>query len=90
MDLFVCMGLNHILAYIVFVEENTVILHLILSYIPSYPLLPVVKFRICLQAEAAARFSDVMKRYMESLCADLRSYTITSVQSNNDRVSKKL
>ncbi|CAO2824150.1 unnamed protein product [Amaranthus hypochondriacus] len=39
------------------------------------------------QAEAAVRFSDVMKRYMESLCADLRSYTITSVQSNNDRVS---
>ncbi|XP_021763330.1 uncharacterized protein LOC110728033 isoform X1 [Chenopodium quinoa] len=39
------------------------------------------------QAEAASRFVDVMKRYMESLCADLRSNTITSVQSNNDRVS---
>lgn len=39
------------------------------------------------QAEAATRFLDVMKRYMESLCADLRSYTITSVQSDNDRVS---
>lgn len=40
-----------------------------------------------LQAEAATRFLEVMKRYMESLCADLRSYSITSVQSNNDRVS---
>lgn len=29
-----------------------------------------------------------MKRYMESLCADLRSNTITSVQANNDRVSE--
>lgn len=38
------------------------------------------------QAEAATCFLDVMKRYMESLCGDLRSYTITSV-SNNDRVS---
>ncbi|GMH02544.1 hypothetical protein Nepgr_004383 [Nepenthes gracilis] len=40
-----------------------------------------------LQAEAAMQFLDVMRRYMESLCSDLRSYTITSVQSNNDRVS---
>ncbi|KAL9270096.1 hypothetical protein AKJ16_DCAP26216 [Drosera capensis] len=39
------------------------------------------------QAEAATQFLDVMRRYMESLCSDLRSYTITSVQSNNDRVS---
>lgn len=39
------------------------------------------------QAEAATSFMEVMKRYMESLCADLRSYSITSVQSNNDRVS---
>ncbi|GAB4841269.1 hypothetical protein Ancab_022001 [Ancistrocladus abbreviatus] len=39
------------------------------------------------QAEAAVQFLEVMRRYMESLCADLRSYTITSVQSNNDRVS---
>lgn len=28
-----------------------------------------------------------MKDYTESLCSELRSYTITSVQSNNDRVS---
>ncbi|XP_074268698.1 uncharacterized protein LOC141592043 [Silene latifolia] len=39
------------------------------------------------QAEAATKFIDVMNRYMESLCADFRSYSITSVQSNNDRVS---
>jgi len=39
------------------------------------------------QAEAATQFLDVMKRYLESLCADFRSYSITSVQSNNDRVS---
>ncbi|KAL9239078.1 hypothetical protein vseg_013430 [Gypsophila vaccaria] len=39
------------------------------------------------QALAATQFVDVMKRYMESLCADFRSYSITSVQSNNDRVS---
>ncbi|XP_011024803.1 PREDICTED: uncharacterized protein LOC105125853 [Populus euphratica] len=39
------------------------------------------------QAEAATQFLTVMRRYLESLCSDLRSYTITSVQSNNDRVS---
>ncbi|KAM1684326.1 hypothetical protein ACFX15_034938 [Malus domestica] len=39
------------------------------------------------QVEAAGQFLEVMKNYMESLCSDLRSYTITSVQSNSDRVS---
>lgn len=43
---------------------------------------------INLQAEAAAQFLKVMKDYTESLCSELRSYTITSVQSNNDRVEK--
>lgn len=43
---------------------------------------------IYLQAEAAAQFLKVMKDYTESLCSELRSYTITSVQSNNDRVEK--
>ncbi|XVF72107.1 hypothetical protein PTKIN_Ptkin12aG0094200 [Pterospermum kingtungense] len=38
------------------------------------------------QAEAATQFLAVMKQYMESLCANLRSHTITSVQSNIDRV----
>lgn len=38
------------------------------------------------QAEAAVRFLTVMMNYLESLCSDLRSHTITSVQSNNDRV----
>ncbi|KAL9436186.1 hypothetical protein AB3S75_022275 [Citrus x aurantiifolia] len=40
-----------------------------------------------LQAEAAAQFLNVMGSYMESLCSDLSSHTITNVQSNNDRVS---
>ncbi|KAL0390876.1 UNVERIFIED_CONTAM: hypothetical protein Scaly_0444700 [Sesamum calycinum] len=39
------------------------------------------------QADAAAQFLIVMNRYLESLCADLRLHTITSVQSNNDKVS---
>ncbi|GFP82982.1 denn domain-containing protein 5b [Phtheirospermum japonicum] len=39
------------------------------------------------QAKAAEQFLVVMRRYMDSLCSDLRSHTITSVQSNNDRVS---
>ncbi|KAH9729081.1 UDENN domain-containing protein [Citrus sinensis] len=39
------------------------------------------------QAEAAAQFLNVMGSYMESLCSDLSSHTITNVQSNNDRVS---
>ncbi|GLT41478.1 hypothetical protein SLA2020_155390 [Shorea laevis] len=38
------------------------------------------------QAEAANQFLTIMRHYMESLCADLRSHTITSVQSNKDRV----
>ncbi|XP_054822378.1 uncharacterized protein LOC129320774 isoform X3 [Prosopis cineraria] len=39
------------------------------------------------QSEAAAQFLDVMWRYMESLCSDMRLHTITNVQSNSDRVS---
>ncbi|XVF21489.1 hypothetical protein REPUB_Repub12eG0094600 [Reevesia pubescens] len=39
------------------------------------------------QAEAATQFLTVMRQYLESLCANLRSHTITSVQSNQDRVS---
>ncbi|KAE8681744.1 alcohol dehydrogenase class-3 [Hibiscus syriacus] len=38
------------------------------------------------QAEAATEFLEVMRQYFESLCADLRSHTITSVESS-DRVS---
>ncbi|XVE78005.1 hypothetical protein DITRI_Ditri13aG0109400 [Diplodiscus trichospermus] len=40
-----------------------------------------------MQAEAATQFLTVMRHYLESLCANLRSHTITSVQSNHDRVS---
>ncbi|XP_022991951.1 uncharacterized protein LOC111488447 isoform X1 [Cucurbita maxima] len=39
------------------------------------------------QTAYAAQFLKVMRQYMESLCSNLRSHTITSVQSNNDRVS---
>lgn len=39
------------------------------------------------QAEVAAQFLAVMRHYLESLCSDLRSYSITNVQSDNDRVS---
>ncbi|XP_058095045.1 uncharacterized protein LOC131240674 isoform X2 [Magnolia sinica] len=39
------------------------------------------------QAEAAQQFLNVMRSYLESLCSNLRTHTITSVQSNNDRVS---
>ncbi|XP_050365548.1 uncharacterized protein LOC126784096 [Argentina anserina] len=39
------------------------------------------------QAEAAVQFLKVIRNYIESLCSELSFYTITSVQSNNDRVS---
>ncbi|TYH11212.1 hypothetical protein ES288_A07G240100v1 [Gossypium darwinii] len=39
------------------------------------------------QAEAAIQFLAIMRDYLESLCANLRSHTITSVQSDQDRVS---
>ncbi|XP_042509059.1 uncharacterized protein LOC122084685 isoform X2 [Macadamia integrifolia] len=39
------------------------------------------------QAEAAAKFLNVMRHYFDSLCSDLRSHTITCVESNNDKVS---
>ncbi|KAL5712102.1 hypothetical protein ACHQM5_014304 [Ranunculus cassubicifolius] len=39
------------------------------------------------QAEAAGQFLYCMRSYLESICSDLRSHTITSVQSNSDKVS---
>ncbi|KAK8654169.1 hypothetical protein V6N13_128142 [Hibiscus sabdariffa] len=42
------------------------------------------------QAEAATQFLTVMREYLESLCANLRSHTITNVQSNDDRVGTYL
>ncbi|CAL0326845.1 unnamed protein product [Lupinus luteus] len=39
------------------------------------------------QADAATRFLNIMWHYLESLCSELKLHTITSVQSNNDRVS---
>lgn len=40
-----------------------------------------------IQAEAAEQFLGVMRHYLESLCSEMRSHTITNVQSTNDRVS---
>lgn len=39
-----------------------------------------------LQANAVNGFLGVIYRYLESLCHNLRSHTITNVQSNNDKV----
>ncbi|PNT78219.1 uncharacterized protein LOC100831773 isoform X2 [Brachypodium distachyon] len=39
------------------------------------------------QAKASWQFLSVLGTYLESLCSDLRSHTITNVQSDNDRVS---
>ncbi|CAK7352474.1 unnamed protein product [Dovyalis caffra] len=39
------------------------------------------------QVEAAKGFLVVLRSYLDSLCSNLRSHTITNVQSNNDKVS---
>ncbi|KAF7112787.1 hypothetical protein RHSIM_RhsimUnG0192400 [Rhododendron simsii] len=39
------------------------------------------------QVEAAKGFLAVLRSYMDSLCSNLRSHTITNVQSNDDKVS---
>ncbi|XP_051148258.1 uncharacterized protein LOC127263326 isoform X2 [Andrographis paniculata] len=39
------------------------------------------------QVEAAKGFLQVLRTYLESLCYNLRSHTITNVQSNDDKVS---
>ncbi|KAL9224667.1 hypothetical protein vseg_000682 [Gypsophila vaccaria] len=39
------------------------------------------------QVEAAKGFLEVLREYLDSLCANLRSHTITNVQSNDDKVS---
>ncbi|XP_021901960.1 C-myc promoter-binding protein-like [Carica papaya] len=39
------------------------------------------------QVEAAKGFLTVVRSYLDSLCSNLRSHTITNVQSNNDKVS---
>ncbi|KAI5076692.1 hypothetical protein GOP47_0008757 [Adiantum capillus-veneris] len=39
------------------------------------------------QSQAAESFLAVLRSYLESLCRNLRSHTITNVQSNNDKVS---
>lgn len=39
------------------------------------------------QIEASKGFLDVIRSYLDSLCSNLRSHTITNVQSNDDKVS---
>ncbi|KAG4144407.1 hypothetical protein ERO13_D05G034900v2 [Gossypium hirsutum] len=39
------------------------------------------------QIEAAKGFLAVLRSYLDSLCSNMRSHTITNVQSNNDKVS---
>ncbi|XP_059634753.1 uncharacterized protein LOC132277056 isoform X2 [Cornus florida] len=39
------------------------------------------------QVEAAHGFLAVLRSYLDSLCSNLRSHTITNVQSNDDKVS---
>ncbi|KAL2945175.1 DENN domain-containing protein 4C [Bienertia sinuspersici] len=39
------------------------------------------------QVEAANGFTEVLRNYLDSLCSNLRSHTITNVQSNDDKVS---
>ncbi|KAI5674288.1 hypothetical protein M9H77_14652 [Catharanthus roseus] len=39
------------------------------------------------QVEAAQGFLAVLRAYLDSLCCNLRSHTITNVQSNDDKVS---
>ncbi|TMW85951.1 hypothetical protein EJD97_022196 [Solanum chilense] len=40
-----------------------------------------------IQVEAAKSFLGVLRSYLDSLCSNLRSHTITNVQSNDDKVS---
>ncbi|KNA07225.1 hypothetical protein SOVF_173800 [Spinacia oleracea] len=39
------------------------------------------------QVEAVRGFMEVLRSYLDSLCSNLRSHTITNVQSNDDKVS---
>ena len=39
-----------------------------------------------IQIEAAKGFLSVLRSYLDSLCSNMRSHTITNVQSNNDKV----
>lgn len=38
------------------------------------------------QVEAAKGFLTVLRSHLDSLCSNLRSHTITNVQSNDDKV----
>ncbi|XP_024973837.1 uncharacterized protein LOC112512205 [Cynara cardunculus var. scolymus] len=53
------------------------------SAIRKHPVYRLNKF----QNEAAAQFLTVLRQHLESLCTNLSSHAITSVQSDDDRVS---
>jgi hypothetical protein len=38
------------------------------------------------QMEAAKEFLSILRSYLDSLCQNIRSHTITNVQSNDDKV----
>ncbi|GAU45924.1 hypothetical protein TSUD_374220 [Trifolium subterraneum] len=40
-----------------------------------------------MQVEAAKEFLSILRSYLDSLCQNIRSHTITNVQSNDDKVS---
>jgi hypothetical protein len=40
-----------------------------------------------MQMEAAKEFLSILRSYLDSLCQNIRSHTITNVQSNDDKVS---
>lgn len=39
-----------------------------------------------MQTEAAKGFLGILRQYLDTLCSNLRSHTITNVQSNDDKV----
>lgn len=41
---------------------------------------------VSIQIEAAKGFLSVIRSYLDSLCCNIRSHTITNVQSNDDKV----
>jgi hypothetical protein len=41
---------------------------------------------LSMQVEGAKGFLAVLRDYLDTLCSNLRSHTITNVQSNNDKV----
>ncbi|KAM0953144.1 hypothetical protein DsansV1_C02g0020901 [Dioscorea sansibarensis] len=53
----------------------------------SHRVIVLQGYRPFLMVEAAKGFLAVLRSYLDSLCSNLRSHTITNVQSNDDKVS---